>query len=109
MLAEAIACGVIASLTWAGLVWLSPEPTISEGRTWLWGMALFAMVNGSLWSVLSLLNWKFLWLWIIVFGAVNAIASGSLPTQIPPLWSRLWHPLGITTMTILLAGSLGAV
>jgi len=109
MLAEAIACGVIASLTWAGLVWLSPEPAIGEGRTWLWGMMLFATLNGLVWGVLSLLNWKFLWLWIIVFGTVNAITSGSLPTQISPWWSRLWHPLAITTMTILLAGSLGAV
>jgi hypothetical protein len=109
MLGEAIACGVIASLTWAGLVWLSPELPIQQGRTWIVGIGLFATVNALAWIVLSLLNWKFLWLWTIVFAVVNAIASRSLPTQIPPWWASLWHPLAITTMTILLAGSLGAV
>ncbi len=109
MLAEAIACGGIASLTWAGLVWLSPEPAIGDRRTWFLGIALFAIANALGWCLLSLMNWRFLWLWILVFALINAIASGSLPTQIPPWWSRLWHPLAITTMTILLAGSLGAV
>ncbi len=109
MLVEAIACGVIASLTWAGLVWLSSETPIAEGRTWWVGIGLFAVVNSLVWVVLSLLNWKFLWLWIIVFGAVNGSISRSLPTKIPSWWAGLWHPLAITTMTILLAGSLGAV
>jgi len=109
MLAEAIACGVMAGLTWAGLVWLSPEPVIGERRTWLWGIALFALANGLGWLLLSLLNWRFLWLWIAVFAPINAIASRSLPTQIPIWWASVWHPLVITTMTILLAGSLGAV
>jgi len=109
---DAIACGLLASLTWLGLVWMSPDRPIESGKSWVQGVGTVAIANILLWLVLSVLGLRLIPLWAIVFVIVNAaIARLIFPLcegiKIPNIWALLIHPIAIATMSVLLGGAVG--
>lgn len=106
---EALVSGILASLTWAGLVWLSPAQQMPSPKTWLGGFILFFLLNSGLWLLLNLFNLKLWLLWLVVLLLANGLLSSRLPTPIPNLWRNIVHPAIVTGMVFLLAGALGAI
>ncbi len=109
---NAIACGLLASLTWMGLVWMSSDRPIASGKGWVQGVGVVAIANASTWILLSGLNLRFMALWVISFLVVNAaIAYLVFPLcaeiKIPSIWALLIHPVAIAVMIVLLGGAVG--
>ena len=111
-LMDAIACGFLASLTWLGLVWMSPDRPIESGKAWVQGVGIVAIANILVWLALAGLNLRLIPLWIIIFLVVNAaIARLVFPLcegiKIPHIWSLVIHPVAIAGMSVLLGGAIG--
>ena len=109
---DAIACGLLAALTWMGLVWMSPNHPIESGKAWVQGVALVAISNIFVWIALVGLNLRWVPLWGLSFLIINvAIASLLFPLcegiKIPQIWALVFHPLAIATMSVLLGGAVG--
>ncbi|PZU97773.1 MAG: hypothetical protein DCE90_06750 [Pseudanabaena sp.] len=109
---DAIACGVLAAITWAGLVKMSPHQPISSLKALGQGSGSIAIANIFVWLSLVGLNLRWIPLWAFCFLMVNAaIARLVFPLfegiQIPLVWSVIIHPVVIALMTILLAGAIG--
>ncbi|MEY3305412.1 MAG: hypothetical protein ACK5RE_15145 [Pseudanabaena sp.] len=109
---DAIACGLLAALTWMGLVWMSPNHPIESGKAWVQGVGMVAIANIFVWIALVGLNLRWVPLWAICFLIINvAIASLLFPLcegiKIPRIWALVIHPLAIATMSILLGGAVG--
>lgn len=109
---NAIACGLLASLTWLGLVWMSPDRPIESGKGWVQGVATVAIANILIWFALVGLNLRLIPVWVIVFLAVNvAIARLVFPLcegiRIPTIWGLVIHPVAIAGMGVLLGGAVG--
>lgn len=109
---DAIACGLLASLTWLGLVWISPDRPISSGRAWVQGVGIVAITNIFTWIALVGLNLRLIPVWVISFLLMNAaIARLAFPLcegiQIPLIWAIVIHPILISAMGILLGGAVG--
>ncbi|CAN1209854.1 DUF1761 domain-containing protein [Tumidithrix helvetica PCC 7403] len=114
LLFDAIACGVLAALTWAGLVWMSPAQPIQKSLGWLQGIGSIAIANLAIWLILVGIGLKLIPIWILVFFGFNALLGKLvLPyfgnIQIPALWSVLIHPAAISLIITLLGGALGVV
>ena len=110
---DAIACGVLSGLTWAGLVWMSSSTPIQEPLGWWQGIGAIAISNILFWLGLALFKPQLL-IWIVVFLAGNALVGKFVLTfcqqvRIPPLWSIVVHPVAIATINLLLGGALGAI
>ncbi|MEE3715969.1 hypothetical protein V2H45_04315 [Tumidithrix elongata RA019] len=113
LLFDAIACGVLAALTWAGLVWMSPAQPIQQRLGWLQGIGSVAIANLALWLILVGIGSKLIPVWVIVLFGFNALIGklvfpyfGNI--QIPTLWSVVIHPAAIALIVVLLGGALGA-
>ena len=111
-LMDAIACGLLASLTWLGLVWMSPDRPIESGKAWVQGVGIVAIANILVWLALAGLNLRLIPLWIVIFLVVNAaIARLVFPLcegiKIPHIWSLVIHPVAIAGMSVLLGGAIG--
>lgn len=109
---DAIACGLLASLTWLGLVWMSPDRPIESGKAWVQGVGIVAIANILVWLALAGLNLRLIPLWIVIFLVVNAaIARLVFPLcegiKIPHIWSLVIHPVAIAGMSVLLGGAIG--
>ncbi|MEA5489385.1 MULTISPECIES: hypothetical protein [Pseudanabaena] len=109
---DAIACGLLAALTWIGLVWMSPNRPIESGKAWVQGGGLVAIANIFVWIALVGLNLRWVPLWAICFLIINtAIASLVFPLcegiKIPRIWAVVIHPLVIAGMGVLLGGAVG--
>ncbi|MBD2176573.1 hypothetical protein H6F42_06550 [Pseudanabaena sp. FACHB-1998] len=109
---DAIACGLLAALTWLGLVWMSPERPIESGMAWVQGVGTVAVSNTFVWIVLAGFNLRLIPLWAFIFLVVNAaIAHLVFPLfagiKIPNIWSLIIHPLAIAGMCVLLGGAVG--
>lgn len=109
---DAIACGLLAALTWTGLVWMSPSRPITSSNAWLQGAGIVAIANAFIWVILAGLNLRLILLWIISFLIINAaIARLLFPLcqgiKIPNIWALLIHPVAIASMSILLGGAVG--
>jgi hypothetical protein len=109
---DAIACGLLASLTWLGLVWISPDRLISSGRAWVQGVGIVAIANIFVWIALVGLNIRLIPVWIVSFLLMNAaIARWVFPLcegiEIPMIWAIAIHPLLIAAMGVLLGGAVG--
>jgi hypothetical protein len=112
MIYDAIACGILAAATWAGLVWMSAERPVSERKSWWLGVCFIAIANGLLWLALSGLQLKLIPLWGVAFFAMGAIMGRVIlplyaDIRIPFLWSVILHPTVIAVMVVLLGGALG--
>jgi hypothetical protein len=111
---DAIACGVLAGLTWAGLVWMSPDRPIQTNVGWLQGVGSVAIANLAVWLILSVLGLKMIPVWILLFFGFNALVGRMVfpyydTIQIPVLWAVLIHPAAIAAIVILLGGALGVI
>lgn len=109
---DAIACGLLAALTWMGLVWMSPSRPIESGKDWVQGVSIVAISNIFVWIALVGLNLRWIPLWAFCFLGINAaIASFVFPLcegiKIPNIWALFMHPLAITTIIVLLGGAVG--
>jgi len=109
---DAIACGLLASLTWLGLVWMSPDRPIESGKAWVQGVGIVAIANILVWLALAGLNLRLIPLWVIIFLIVNAaIARLVFPLcegiKIPHIWALVIHPVAIAGMSVLLGGAVG--
>ena len=109
---NAIACGLLASLTWLGLVWMSPNRPIESGKGWVQGVGTVAIANILIWFVLAGLNLRLIPLWAVIFLIVNAaIARLIFPLcegiRIPNIWALIVHPVAIAGMSVLLGGAVG--
>ncbi len=109
---DGIACGLLAALTWMGLVWMSADRPIGSGKGWVQGVSLVAIANTLIWIVLATLSLRVLALWAVSFLIVNAaIAHLVFPLceeiKIPSIWAVLIHPVAIATMSVLLGGAVG--
>ncbi len=109
---DAIACGLLAALTWMGLVWMSPNHPIESGKAWVQGVGIIAIANIFVWIALVGLNLRWVPLWAICFLLINAaIALVIFPLcegiKIPNAWAFGIHPLAIATMIVLLGGAVG--
>ncbi|MFZ4555113.1 MAG: hypothetical protein ACOYN8_01880 [Pseudanabaena sp.] len=109
---HAIACGLLTSLTWMGLVWMSSNRPIASGRGWVQGVGLVAIANTLLWMILASLNLRLIPVWAVSFLLVNAaIAHLLFPfcdhIKIPSIWGLLIHPVAISIMAVLLGGTVG--
>lgn len=109
---NAIACGLLASLTWLGLVWMSPNRPIESGKGWVQGVGTVAIANILIWLVLAGLNLRLIPLWAVIFLIVNAaIARLIFPLcegiRIPNIWALIVHPVAIAGMSVLLGGAVG--
>ena len=109
---HAIACGLLTSLTWIGLVWMSKDRPIASGRGWVQGIGIVAISNTFLWIVLSSLNLRLIPVWAVSFLLVNAAIAHLLfpfceQIRIPSIWGLLIHPMAIATMGVLLGGAVG--
>jgi len=109
---DAIACGLLAALTWMGLVKMSPHQPINSLRAWGQGGGIVAIANIFVWLSLVGLNLRWIPLWAFCFSMINAtIARLVFPLfeeiQIPLVWSVIIHPVAIAVMTILLGGAIG--
>jgi hypothetical protein len=109
---NAIACGLLAALTWMGLVWMSPNRPIASGKGWLQGIGIVAITNAFIWIVLAGLNLRLISVWAVSFLVVNAaIAYFVFPLfaaiKIPNIWALVIHPLAIAAMSVLLSGAVG--
>ncbi len=112
LLYNAIACGLLAALTWMGLVWMSSDRPIASGKGWVQGVGVVAIANALIWILLAGLNLRFMALWVISFLVVNAaIAYLVFPLcaeiKIPSIWALLIHPVAIAVMSVLLGGAVG--
>ncbi len=112
-LVEAIACGTLSALTWAGLVWMSPNYPVRQFQAWGQGFLIVAIANLLIWVAMASLRFPIV-IWVIGFWFVNALVGKLvLPylrdIQIPDLWALLIHPVAIAAMNILLGGALGAL
>jgi hypothetical protein len=110
---DAIACGVISGLTWAGLVWMSPSTPIEQPLGWWQGIGAIVIANISIWLGLAFFKPQ-LGIWVIIFLAGNALVGKFvLPfcqqVRIPPIWAVVVHPVAIATINMLLGGALGAI
>lgn len=111
-LTDAIACGFLASLTWLGVVWMSPYRPIESGKGWVQGVGTIAIANILIWLTLAALNLRLIPIWAIVFLIVNAaIARLVFPLcegiKIPSIWALVIHPVAIAGMSVLLGGAVG--
>jgi hypothetical protein len=111
---DAMTCGILAALTWMGLVWMSPNRPIQSGQAWVQGVGTVATTNIVAWVLLVTLNLRSLPIWAVVFLLINIAIAGLLfplyeGIQIPKLWALLIHPLVIAIMTVLLSGAVGAI
>ncbi|BBC26032.1 hypothetical protein [Pseudanabaena sp. ABRG5-3] len=111
-LTDAIACGLLAGLTWLGLVWMSPDRPIESGKAWVQGIGAVAIANILIWLALAIINLRLIPLWAIVFLIVNAaIARLVFPLcdgiKIPTIWALVIHPIAIAGMSVLLGGAVG--
>ncbi|PZO43708.1 MAG: hypothetical protein DCF19_03505 [Pseudanabaena frigida] len=109
---DAIACGLLSSLTWMGLVWMSPARPITSGKGWVQGVGTVAIANAFIWILLTVSGLRLIPLWAIVFAIVNAsIARLVFPLyegiSIPNIWALLIHPFAISVMIVLLGGAVG--
>ncbi|OIP70470.1 MAG: hypothetical protein AUK48_13700 [Oscillatoriales cyanobacterium CG2_30_44_21] len=109
---DAIACGLLAALTWAGLVKMSHYQAISSPQAWVQGASTVAIANIFVWLTLVGSNLRWIPIWAFCFLMINAaIARLVFPLidgiQIPRVWSLLIHPVAIALMTILLGGAIG--
>jgi len=109
---NAIACGLLTSLTWMGLVWMSSNRPISSGRGWVQGIGVVAISNSLLWMVLASLNLRLIPVWAVSFLLVNAAIAHLLfpfcdQIKIPSIWGLLIHPVAIAVMGVLLGGAAG--
>jgi hypothetical protein len=109
---DAIACGLLAGLTWLGLVWMSPDRPIESGKAWIQGVGIVAIANILVWLILAGLNLRLIPLWVIIFLIVNAaIARFGFPLcegiKIPNIWALVIHPIAIAGISVLLGGAVG--
>jgi hypothetical protein len=109
---DAIAYGFLSSLTWMGLVWMSPDRPIGSGRAWVQGVGIIAISNILIWLILAWSNLRLIPLWAICFLLINSAIAGWIfaiceDIKIPKIWALLVHPLAIATMGILLGGATG--
>lgn len=109
---DAIACGVLASLTWAALVWMLPNTFVDSAKAWMQGGFLVGAANIFVWLALIGLNLRWIPLWVFCFLMINAaIARLVFPLceglQIPIVWSVLIHPIVIALITVLFGGAIG--
>jgi hypothetical protein len=51
---DAIACGLLAALTWMGLVWMSPNHPIESGKAWVQGVGIVVIANIFVWIAFAL-------------------------------------------------------
>ncbi|AFY70264.1 hypothetical protein Pse7367_1991 [Thalassoporum mexicanum PCC 7367] len=110
---DAIVCGVISALTWAGLVWMSPEMPVIGSSGWLQGMGLVMGANFLTWLIFAGLR-PHIAIWAIVFLVANILIGWlALPLckkiNVPGLWAIVIHPGLIAGMNVLLAGALGII
>jgi hypothetical protein len=111
---DAIACGLLSSLTWSGLVWMSPSSPVPMAEGWLQGIGITAITNMLLWLLLSGLKPGFL-LWLIFFFVCNVLVGILLNSSvckhinIPNVWALGIHPGAIAVMNVLLGGAMGAI
>ncbi len=109
---NAIACGLLAALTWMGLVWMSGDRPIASGKGRVQGVGIVAIANALIWMLLAGLSLRFMTLWVISFLVINAaIAYLIFPLcagiKIPNIWALLIHPIAIAGMSVLLGGAVG--
>jgi hypothetical protein len=109
---NAIACGLLAALTWMGLVWMSNNHPIASGKGWVQGVGIVAIANTLLWMILASLNIRLIPVWAVSFLLVNAAIAHLLfpfcdQIKIPSIWGLLIHPMAITIMAVLLGGAVG--
>ena len=69
---DVLACGLLASLTWLGLVWMSPDRPIGSGQAWVQGVGIVAIANMFIWIALVGLNLRLIPVWVISFLLMNA-------------------------------------
>jgi hypothetical protein len=110
---DAIACGFLSGLTWAGLVWMSPSTPIEQPLGWWQGIGAIAIANISIWLGLAFFKPQ-LGIWVVIFLAGNALVGKFvLPfcqqVRIPPIWAVIVHPVAIASINLLLGGALGAI
>ena len=109
---HAIACGLLAALTWMGLVWMSNNRPIASGKGWVQGIGIVAISNTLLWMILASLNLRLIPVWAVSFLLVNAAIAHLLfpfcdQIKIPSIWGLLIHPMAIAIMAVLLGGAVG--
>jgi hypothetical protein len=114
LLFDAIACGLLASSTWAGLVWMSPDQPIQKAVGWLQGFGSVAIANLALWLILVGTGFRLLPVWGLLFFGFNAVIGKLVfpyyeNIQIPALWAVLIHPAAIALIIVLLGGALGVI
>jgi len=112
-LVDAIACGILSALTWAGLVWMSPSELVQGWQAWWQSFVVVAIANALVWIGLASLKLPVV-IWVIAFLGFNVLVSKFvLPylrnIYIPDTWSLIVLPSAIATMNILLGGALGAI
>ncbi len=110
---DAIACGILSGLTWAGLVWMSPSTPIEKPLGWWQGVGTIAIANILFWLLLAFFKLQ-LGIWVVVFLAGNALVGKFIlpfcqQVRIPPIWAVVVHPVAISTIDLLLGGALGAI
>lgn len=114
LLLDALICGWLSALVWAGLIWMSPHSPILGAVGWLQGGSLIAIANFLTWLLLVGLQLdSVLYLWSFTFFVLNAL-TGLLfrffqEIRTPALWAVLIHPIVISTINVLLGGALGAI
>jgi hypothetical protein len=109
---NAIACGLLTSLTWMGLVWMSSNRPIASGKGWVQGIGIVAIANAFVWMSLAALNLRLIPVWAVSFLIVNAAIAHLLfplcdQIKIPNIWGVFIHPVAIATMSVLLGGAMG--
>jgi|LakMenEpi03Aug12_release.lakeMendotaPanAssembly.Ray.scaffolds.fasta_scaffold291332_2 hypothetical protein len=109
---HAIACGLLTSLTWMALVWMSSNRPIASGKGWVQAVGIVAIANIFVWVVLANLNLRLIPVWAVSFLVVNAAIAHLLfpfcdQIKIPSLWGVLIHPIAIAIMAVLLGGAVG--
>lgn len=112
-LIDAIACGVLSGITWAGLVWMSSNTPIEQPLGWWQGIGAIAISNMVIWLCLASFK-PHLIVWIVVFLVGNALVGKFvLPycrqVRVPVIWATIVHPVAIATINFLLGGALGKI
>ncbi|NJK60588.1 MAG: hypothetical protein HC918_10580 [Oscillatoriales cyanobacterium SM2_1_8] len=114
--------GCQAGLVWAGWVWWAVPNLQGQYRRWLLGAIAVAGGNALLWGMLSLLLGRFL-RWplgpaLVLWGLTMLVGNAALcrgserllcDLRFPRWWLRSSCPLGLTLLSILLAGATGTL